>query len=57
MIHRVTIPDQFAVEKCLLLPGFNFEDGFPFIMSYGKESFDLINIKTGRVESVIYGSA
>ena len=57
MTHRITVPDQFTIERCLLLPGFNFEDGFPFFVSYGKDMFDLINVKTGRVESVIQGSA
>ena len=57
MIHRITISSHFTLERSMLLPGFNFEDGFPFLVSYGKEMFELINVKTGRVESLIQGSA
>lgn len=57
MAHRVSIPCRFTVEKCMLLPGFSFEDAFPFFMSYGDDTFDLINAKSGRVESLISGSA
>ena len=57
MIQRVTISGQFTMERSMLLPGFNFEDGFPFIVSYGKESFDLINIKTGCIDRLIMGTS
>ena len=38
------------------MPSFDM-DSFPFIVSYGRNSFDLVNLKTGLVESLIKGSA
>ena len=40
----------------MLLPGFSV-DSFPFFVSCSKETFDLINLSSGRVETLIHGSA
>ena len=56
VLNRVEIAVNFTLEKELLLPGYQ-DETFPFFLSYGKETFDLINSKTGKVETLIYGSA
>ena len=56
MLNRVDISGSFMLEKGLLLPSFQ-DETFPFFLSYGEESFDLVNLKNGRVESLICGSA
>ena len=57
----------FSLEKSSLLPDFDFEL-FPFIIDYGttgndghslvkSHSFNLVNIRSGRIDTLINGSA
>ena len=64
---KVAMTSGFNLEKSSLLPDFDFEL-FPFIVDYGttgndghslikSHSFNLVNIRSGRVDTLINGSA
>ena len=54
--NKIQVKQNFSLEKNLLLPSFDMES-FPFALSYGRDSYDLVNLKTGKVETLINGSA
>ena len=56
VINKIQVKQNFSLEKNLVLPSFDIES-FPFVLSYGRDSYDLVNLKTGRVETLIKGSA
>ena len=64
---KVTMTSGISLEKSSLIPDFDFEL-FPFIVDYGStddnghsmiksHSFNLVNIRSGRVDTLINGSA
>ena len=58
VIHEIAEPDPGNTEKFwqIPLPGFHMLD-FPFLISSGKESYNLINVKDGKMYKMIKGSA
>ena len=58
VIHEIEDPVPGNTEKFwqLPLPGFDMVD-FPFLISSGKESYNLVNVNDGTMQPLIKGSA
>ena len=56
VINKVQVSNQVALGQHLLLPGFDIEE-FPFVVTYANNSYDLINVSTGRRDALIKDSA
>jgi len=57
VIHQITESDPGNTEKFWQhpLPGFDMEK-FPFLISSGKESYNLVNVKDGTMQPLIKGT-
>lgn len=58
VIHEVADPVPNNTEKYWQSPLPSFHpDAFPFLVSSGKETFNLLNVQTGLMEVLVEGSA
>ena len=53
--HRIEDPSKTNIQKCWLapLPGFDHES-FPFVITSGAESYNIVNVKEGFMNPVVY---
>ena len=58
IIHEIVETDPGNTEKFwqFPLPGFDMED-FPFLISSGKESYNIINVKLGTNQKLLKGTS
>ena len=58
VLHTIVdpVPGNNTKDWLSLLPSFDVET-FPFVVSSGKNTFNLVNVKTGDMSVLISGSA
>ena len=55
VVYRIEDPSKTNIQKCWLAPLPDFDhESFPFVITSGAESYNIVNVKEGLMNPIVY---